>query len=215
MFLSGLMAGMVYTRKLRAGGPGGLWTAVLGRTKTIYAWHIASFVGAFVVRAVLTEYACGYCSPAAPRLFFEHPLAALGLGASLLYQPGLLDLLPMYCVFVLLLPAVIRGLESGRRWLVLSASAAALARRAVGARRRGSLRSTRSTPGSFNLLAWQFIFVAGVAIGHARRQRPPAGRPAEPPGRSSAPPRSPSTGSASATGALAAPCGPTPCSACS
>jgi len=165
VFLSGLMAGMVYTRKLRAGGPAGLWAAALGRTKTIYAWHIASFVGALAC-VVLTEYACGYCSQTAPRLFFEHPLAALGLGAALLYQPGLLDLLPMYCVFVLFLPAVIMGLDSGRRWLVASASVV-LWLVAQWAPSAAALRTYPINTGSFSLLAWQLLFVAGVAIGHA------------------------------------------------
>ena len=176
VFLSGLMAGMVYTRKFRAGGPGGLWAAVLTRVKTIYAWHLASFVGALAA-VVLTEYACGFCSPAAPRLFFEHPLGSLGLGAALLYQPGLLDLLPMYCVFVLFLPAVIRGLESGRPWLVLSASAL-LWLLAQGMPPVEGLRVYPINTGSFNLLAWQFLFVAGVAAGHAGASgRPQVARP--------------------------------------
>jgi hypothetical protein len=166
VFLSGLMAGWVYTRKLRSGGPGALWSAAIGRARLIYAWHAAAFVGAFIcVKA--TEYACGFCSMDVPRLFFERPAAALGLGLSLLYQPGLLDLLPMYCVFVILLPAVIGGLESGRRRLVLSVSAAAW----LAAQWAPAVDAARIYPintGSFNLLAWQFLFVAGVAIGHAR-----------------------------------------------
>jgi hypothetical protein len=179
VFLSGLMAGIVYTRRLRAGGPGGLWSAVLARTKTIYAWHIASFVGALAC-VILTEWAFGYCSPTAPRLFFEHPLASLGLGAALLYQPGLLDLLPMYCVFVLLLPALIRGLESGRAWLVLCASALLwLAGQWVPVAE--ALRTYPINTGSFSLLAWQFLFVAGVAAGHAGASgRPQVARPSRP-----------------------------------
>ena len=32
----------------------------------------------------------------------------------MLYQPGLLDILPMYCAFVLLLPWALNHLEAGR-----------------------------------------------------------------------------------------------------
>jgi len=166
VFVSGLMAGWIYTRKLRAGGPGALRSAVLGRAKTIYGWHIASFIAAFLCVKV-TEYGCGYCSLDVPRLFFEHPVAALGLGLSFLYQPGLLDLLPMYCVFVMLLPPVIGGLESGRRWLVLSVSAAVW----LAAQWAPPIDGAPIYPvntGSFNLFAWQLIFVAGIAVGHAR-----------------------------------------------
>ncbi len=166
VFLSGLLAGWVYTRKLRERGPGGLWSAVLQRAKTIYKWHLVSFIGAFILVQV-TEHAFAFCSPNVPRLFFQHPLEALALGATLLYQPGLLDLLPMYCAFVALLPVVIRGLEAGRRWLVLSLSAALWLAVQWAPAVDGAPLYPLNT-GSFNLLAWQFIFVAGVAIGHAR-----------------------------------------------
>ncbi len=166
VFLSGLLAGWVYTRKLRERGPDGLWTAVLLRAKTIYKWHVASFIGAFICVQV-TEQVCAFCSPNVPRLFFQHPLEALGLGVTLLYQPGLLDLLPMYCVFVAALPWVIRGLESGRRWLVLSVSAGLWLAVQWAPAVDGAPLYPLNT-GSFNLLAWQFIFVAGAAIGHAR-----------------------------------------------
>jgi hypothetical protein len=115
----------------------------------------------------MTEHVLGYCSPAVPKLFFEHPVEALGLGVSLLYQPGLLDLLPMYCVFVMLLPVVIRALESGHRWLVLGVSGAVW----LGMQWAPPIDGAPLYPintGSFNLAAWQFLFVAGVTIGHAR-----------------------------------------------
>ncbi len=166
VFLSGLMAGWIYTRKLWAKGPRGLLSAALGRARCIYLWHIASFMGAFAC-VWLTEYRCGFCSLNVPRLFFENPIQALGLGLSLLYQPGLLDLLPMYCVFVLLLPVVIGAIETGRRWIVLSASAAFWLA-AQGMRPMDPAHIYPVNIGSFNLFAWQFLFVAGVAIGYER-----------------------------------------------
>lgn len=166
VFLSGLLAGWVYTRKFRSAGLEGLWSAATGRAKSIYRWQVAAFLGAFIL-VQLTERIFGYCSPTVPKLFFEHPLEALGLGVSLLYQPGLLDLLPMYCGFVLMLPFVIRGLESGRRWLVLGLSAAAWLSVQWAPPIDGAPLYPINT-GSFNLFAWQFLFVAGVAIGHAR-----------------------------------------------
>jgi len=166
VFLSGLLAGWVYTRKLWSGGPAGLLSASLGRAKTIYFWHIAAFVTA-LVSVHLTQRLLGISSPAVPRLFLEHPLAALGLGVALLHQPGLLDLLPMYCAFVLLLPWVIRALDSGRRVLVLSLSAAVWLAAQVLPSVDPALLYPLNT-GSFNLFAWQFIFVAGIAIGHER-----------------------------------------------
>jgi hypothetical protein len=166
VFLSGLIAGWVYTRKFRELGRSGLWDASANRAKSIYRWHVAALFAAFIVVQV-TEHALGYCSPAVPRLFFQHPLESLGLGISLLYQPGLLDLLPMYCVFVMLLPVVIRALEAGHRWLVLGASGAVWLAMQWAPPVDGAPLYPINT-GSFNLLAWQFLFVAGVTIGHAR-----------------------------------------------
>lgn len=166
VFLSGLIAGWVYTRKYRALGAPGLMAASAARAKSIYRWHVGSFLAAFVcVRA--TELYLGYCSPAVPRLFFEHPLESIGLGVSLLYQPGLLDLLPMYCAFVLMLPVIVRALESGHRWLVLGVSASLWLAVQWAPPVDGAPLYPINT-GSFNLLAWQFLFVAGVAIGQAR-----------------------------------------------
>jgi hypothetical protein len=166
VFLSGLLAGWVYTRRYRTGGPKGLLSASLGRAKSIYAWHVAAFVAA-LVSVNITERIVGTSSPTVPLLFHEHPLEALGLGLLLVHQPGLLDLLPMYCIFVLLLPAVIGGLETGRRWLVMSVSVAiwAVAQFAPVVD-PGTVYPIIT--GSFNPFGWQLLFVSGVVIGNAR-----------------------------------------------
>jgi hypothetical protein len=166
VFLSGLLAGMVYTRKYRKGGSAGLWTAATNRAKSIYHWQLGSLLGAFVV-VQLTEHILGFCAPTVPRLFFQHPVLSLGLGASLLYQPGLLDLLPMYCGFVLLLPFVLKALEAGRQTLVLFLSAGLWFVMQFMPPIDGAPLYPINT-GSFNMLAWQMLFIAGVAIGHAR-----------------------------------------------
>jgi hypothetical protein len=166
VFLSGLLAGWVYTRKYRKGGSEGLWAASTGRARSIYRWHLGALLLAFVA-VQATEHILGYCAPTVPRLFFEHPLLSLGLGASLLYQPGLLDLLPMYCGFVLMLPTVIKALEAGRLKLVLGVSAGLWLAIQFAPAIDGAPLYPINT-GSFNMLGWQMLFIAGVAIGHAR-----------------------------------------------
>jgi hypothetical protein len=166
VFLSGLIAGWVYTRKFREHGAAGLWSASENRAKSIYWWHVGGLLAAFTC-VQLTEHVLGFCSPAMPRLFFEHPLESLGLGVSLLYQPGLLDLLPMYCAFVMLLPMTIRALEAGRKWLVLGISGAVWLAIQWAPPVDGAPLYPINT-GSFNMFAWQFLFLIGVTIGHAR-----------------------------------------------
>src|SRR5580704_8051822 len=77
VFLSGLVAGWVYTRKFRNFGAEGLWSAASERARSIYRWQVGAVLGGFVC-VQLTEHILGYCSPAVPRLFFEHPLMSLG-----------------------------------------------------------------------------------------------------------------------------------------
>ncbi len=48
VFLSGMLAGLVYTRRLRRDGPGGLHQAVVQRATRIYAWHVGAFLTALV-----------------------------------------------------------------------------------------------------------------------------------------------------------------------
>jgi len=166
VFLSGILAGYVYIRRLWKGGEAGLKAAAVKRTKTIYAWHIASFLGCLVV-VQATEKVLGFCSQNSPQLFYSNPFLALGLGLTLLHQPGLLDLLPMYCVFVMLLPYVLPALEAGRRKWVLAASVGLWAVGQV----CPAIDGAPIYPvhlGTFNLFAWQLLFVVGMVIGHAR-----------------------------------------------
>jgi hypothetical protein len=166
VFLSGLLAGMVYTRRLRQGG----WTALRltceRRANSIYRWHIASFLAAFAMIQGL-EWIFGFCSQTSPQLFYAHPFQAIVLGLMLLHQPGLLDLLPMYCAFVLLLQFVLPALEAGKRGRVLAWSVAAW----LAVQWAPPIDANPLYPvllGSFNLFAWQLLFVIGVLIGHAR-----------------------------------------------
>lgn len=166
VFISGILAGFIYIRRLWKGGEPALREAALKRTKSIYAWHIASFIGCWIV-VQATEKILGFCAQSSPQLFYSHPLLALGLGITLLHQPGLLDLLPMYCVFVMLLPMVLPALEAGRRWLVITCSVAIW----FAGQFCPPIDGAPIYPvhvGTFNLLSWQLLFVMGMVIGHAR-----------------------------------------------
>ena len=70
VFLSGLLAGWVYTRKYRTKGNDGLWAASTDRARSIYRWHVGSLLLAFVA-VQATEHILGYCAPTVPRLLPE------------------------------------------------------------------------------------------------------------------------------------------------
>jgi hypothetical protein len=117
----------------------------------------------------------GFCSSKAPTLFYQHPWLAVVMGSSFLYQPGMLDVLPMYCAFVTLLPAVLIGLSKGYTpWLVaVSITLWTLAQNLYGSGIDGAPFYPLHV-GSFNLFAWQILFFGGVLIGRERALRPAA-----------------------------------------
>jgi hypothetical protein len=180
VFLSGLLSGIIYTRQLRNRGERAFRHATKARAWRIYAWHLASFLAVFAA-VQIGERWFGVVSPNSPRLFHEHPVWALGLGAAMLYQPGLLDILPMYCAFTLLLAWVLPALERRRYGLVLGSSFLVwLAMQGAPLIDGAPLYPVHV--GTFNLFAWQFLFVLGVVFGHrhVRRRVEPAPLPARP-----------------------------------
>src|SRR5664280_963557 len=167
VFLSGLVAGLVYTRRSASLSPAELGQKARRRAGEIYFCHLAAFVTIFLGLHLLALFihAEPYASPA---LFFQQPIAALLLGSSLLLQPGLLDILPMYCGFMLVLPLMLAALRKGHwgRLLALSGGLWLLAQFGL----RDDLERWLQTflpvnLGAFDLLAWQFLFVAGVFLG--------------------------------------------------
>jgi hypothetical protein len=91
----------------------------------------------------------------------------LFLYSVFLYQPHLMDILPMYCLFILAAPFVLRLFSknrmagffilSGALWLFSQFNFFKLEYPEYGI-----------DLGSFNIFAWQFLFFVGVYIGHLR-----------------------------------------------
>jgi hypothetical protein len=167
VFISGMLAGFVYTRRLWRDGASRLWATTRHRAGVIYGWHLAAYFGAFALLA-LNAWLTGAHSDTSPPLFTDKPLLAAVFGPLLLYQPGLLDILPMYCVFVLLLPFILGALEKGWRWPLLATSFALWAAVQLLPDYDGSTIFPPLNLGFFNLLAWQFLFISGIAIGYAK-----------------------------------------------
>jgi hypothetical protein len=86
-------------------------------------------------------------------------------GPLCLYQPALLDILPMYCGYILLVPVLIGACERRKRKWVLGLSLVAWA--LVNAFCPQVPNTLYLSVGAFNMCAWQVLFVAGVVFGHA------------------------------------------------
>jgi hypothetical protein len=149
VFLSGLVAGFVYAR-YAVGEHGQLTRRALKRAWVIYAHHVAALVICILIenRSPTDHF---------PGIFL------------LLYQPGLLDILPMYVIFVLCVPFILRGYQNNKGTLILIASFIIWVFAQFGI--RDSFRNlisqyTEAHLGYFDAFAWQFLFVAGTWVGY-------------------------------------------------
>jgi hypothetical protein len=170
VFLSGLVLGLVYARKRREVGPEVVRTAVWRRVRQLYGAHLFTYVTVLALALGLLGLT-GQTPGVLPELFFTHPGEALVSGALLLYRPGLLDILPMYCVFAALLPGLLAAETASRRAWWLAGSFGLWAGAQVFAP-AGPWLAGPVNSGAFSLTAWQLLFVVGVFIG-ADRAPPP------------------------------------------
>jgi|SRR5882672_10025188 len=154
-----------------------LWKRAALRARRIYFCHLGVFTSLLLVVALgilKTERVLGWVP-----LFRDKPILAFLLGATFTYQPPLLDILPMYCIFLLMMPLVIRLLIMNRSILVLLFSGGTWLCAQFGA---GSFVKTifGNLPinlGHFDISAWQLLFVAGLFFGVRRCTRIGGNRP--------------------------------------
>jgi hypothetical protein len=190
VMLSAYMAGLVYTQRAMHAGIPAMRRAFLRRAIVIYACQAASLLFLFTVIAAL---GLEFQHPAASNLmsfYLKEPLTALWAGLLLIYNPPLLDILPLYVMFMLLSPWVLgHALRKGWRVamtasvLLWAAAQFGLSQFLYGAlvQATGLTVPFRET-GSFETFAWQFLWMFGLWLGssHARRG---SGAPAPLPGK--------------------------------
>jgi hypothetical protein len=173
IFLSACLAGIVYGRTYTQAD----WTVmsrrVWKRTRQIYVVHLS-----VLVPIVLIAWGLANSLPPLANHFHDflaHPWGSLALMPLLLHQPPLFDILPLYVIFLGAMPWL---LAIARRYgwgIVLTVSALGwlAAQCKLDARLVGD--PTRLLPlrwGSFDLLAWQFLWVCGLALGETSLRRP-------------------------------------------
>lgn len=165
IFLSGLMAGLVYARRYYKSGAAEIQDSAVRRSAAIYLFHIATYAVVLLGLRLCTAW-LGAAPAIAPRLMIEHPWSALISGVVLLQQPSLFDILPMYCALLLAVPYVVVACSRGQRAPVLIASFLLWGMVNLFSPQTPLIHGILNT-GSFNLLAWQLLFVVGVVCGHA------------------------------------------------
>jgi hypothetical protein len=172
VFISGFTAGMVYGRIELNHGFSALKKRAWRRALDIYVFHMATFFFILVLEFTIKNPEYQSLFQLMNPLPLESPVLATGLAAVFLLQPGFMDILPMYCLFLLVTPPAIHGFQSkhGRWWVLgLSLGIWALATYSFwdGLDRYGK-QFFPINLGFFNPFAWQFLFVTGLYFGFQR-----------------------------------------------
>ena len=169
VFLSGFVAGLIYARVSFEQGIAGMYSRAWLRARTIYAYHVCTFVFVLI-------FICGVEGNEEYRKSWEPIMGqsyatSILLGMSFAIQPAFLDLLPMYCVFLFMVPLAIKQLRAGNQRLVLGGSFLAWTLAQTGFVDELVPALQLRVPvhlGSFDIFAWQFLFTIGLYFGYLR-----------------------------------------------
>jgi hypothetical protein len=176
IFISGYTAALVYGQSLRRNGALLAIAQIYRRVWQLYVAHIFLFV-IFTAEVSYTLIALQnpmYAEELGVGDFLNAPHIAIIRALFLDFQPNFLDILPLYIVLLGVFPLILLGLE--RHPLLPGALSAILY---VLTLNRGWALHTYPDQREwyFNPLAWQFLFVIGASLGHARARGMPPLRP--------------------------------------
>ena len=168
VFLSGLVIAIYFTRVTREKGEEALVPLVRRRVLLIYKYHLFALLGL----ATLASFMPSNTSHLG-QLGHIGPEGYLAM-ALLIHQPIFFDILPMYMVFIALTPLLLRLLKQGNFgqvmvtsicfWLIAQTGLISYALQAIEWKLEAAGYAIKF--GSFNVFAWQLIYVSGLIIGY-------------------------------------------------
>jgi len=178
VLLSAYMAGLVYTQRYMRDGITAMHKAFLRRALVVYACQAACLVFLFTLIAVL---GLAIPQPDVQHLmwyYLQQPTTALLSALALIYNPPLLDILPIYVIFMLISPWVLSiGLRHGWR-TILTVSGLLWFATQFGLSQYlyswlvdlTGLPVPFSETGAFETFGWQLLWIFGLWLGstHAR-----------------------------------------------
>jgi hypothetical protein len=172
VFLSAMLLSQIYLRR-SAGDPGRLRSGLWRRAARLYVYHVFMLTVAFTVIAAIAVRHHRLALTNLLDFYLAHPAVAVIGSLLLIYCPPLLDILPMYVIFLLATPFILylalrRGwtrilLASFAIWLLSQFGLRALLHGLVV--RITHLPIPLQQTGAFDLFAWQWIWIVGLWIG--------------------------------------------------
>lgn len=189
VFMSALLVGRIYIREMLQ-DKAKTHLKLFKRSLKIYGYHLLLLVLAFSVAATYAAHAHKTALTNLFTFYLAHPGTAILGSVLLLYCPPLLDILPMYVIFLFFTPLILSAsVRFGwRKILAVSFTVWLLAQ--FGLRdlvhnwivSATHLHIPLQETGAFNLFAWQAVWIVGLWLGaemaHGvvplKRVRPPA-----------------------------------------
>jgi hypothetical protein len=174
IFLSALFTGCIYFRLAERHGYPAMRRKILLRTLRLYGYHALLLAFAFLVAVPIAA------SGRRPQLhnlldfyFMVGPKQSIIEAFLLIYRPPLLDILPMYIIFLLLTPVVLTLARRIGWTTVLSGSVTLWLLAHLGFRQAEhdfvnrvlGVRIPLNEMGSFDTWGWQFMWVLGLWFG--------------------------------------------------
>lgn len=174
IFLSALFTGRIYYRIAERDGYPAMTRKLWARTLRLYGYHGLLLAFVFLVAVPIASHGD---RPGLHNLldfyFMAGPKQAITEATLLIYRPPLLDILPMYIIFLLITAIVIRLARSIGWKPILWTSFSFWVLAQFGFRTAEHSFMMRYIPtriplhemGSFDLWAWQFLWFVGVWLG--------------------------------------------------
>ncbi|NML73022.1 succinyl transferase OpgC [Rhizobium sp. S-51] len=172
VFLSGLLTGMVYARKMLKDGYAVARDRIWSRVFELYRYAMGIVLVILALQLVLPGASAIWTNwLGGTRLDDPLRLAAI---AGFLFQPTFMDILPQYIVYMFFAPAIIWLCLQGRWTTVAIVSALLWMAAQLGLQRAltypvsdwlAGASDKEGVRASFNLLGWQVVFYAGLIAG--------------------------------------------------
>jgi hypothetical protein len=172
VFLSALLVGRVYMRQALENADA-LRARLWKRALRVYAYHLLLLLLAFTFAAAFAVLSHRAALGNLLNFYLAHPGVAIVGSLLLIYCPPLLDILPMYVLFLLASPFVL-SFSAKRGWRVLLAGSTLiwlLAQFHLRAIAHNAVVHVTHLPiplqetGAFDLFAWQWVWIMGMWLG--------------------------------------------------
>jgi hypothetical protein len=172
VFLAALLTGQVHRSAVEKYGSEAAFRKLFRRAWRIYRYHVALVAITFTIGAAVAIHLGRLPLANLMDFYLLHPKLAAVSALALLYDPPLLDILPMYLIFTLLTPLLLWAAKrfgwtsvlagSGIVWLLAQCN---LRLRLYAVLNAHGFPVPAHEAGAFDLFAWQLLWTFGLALG--------------------------------------------------